>query len=423
MVARTTVVAPMERSPRKLRSPSHPFHVRHRPFALTPFLIAPVIPGETLKNLTFQSRCVTDPIKSPLVGWHLEHFIFYVKFRDLPATESAALQAMMVTPGRSMTDIDDPVAGVDWFHAGDVGTINFTKLCLQVVTEWWFRDNNEAWNSNLIGSYPAVSVKTNSWLDSLRASTVDDAQDFNVDLNADTSIKASEVEEALRRWEILRMSGLTLQTYEEYLMTHGVAQPSTEVNKPELLRYTSQWQYPSNTVDPLTGIPVSAVSWSVAERADKDRFFREPGFIFGCTVARPKVYRVNQKGTAAHWLNDVYAWLPATLREQANVGTRKVPNTNLTLTGLTAANVTFDLGDLFLYGDQFVNFTAAQDGTYNGLSHPFSDTNWQYPGAAMVDSLFKSASPSNQVRQDGIVNLQILGNVVDKYPGVGTSGV
>lgn len=423
MVARAQVTAmPMEKSQRVLRSPSHPFHIRHRPFQLVPFMIAPVIPGETLKNLTFQSRCVTDPIKNALIGWHLEHYFFYVKFRDLPATESTALQAMMVTPGRAMTDIDDVTFNVDWYHPGDVGSINFTKLCTQVVTEWWFRDNNEAWNSNLIGNYPAVSVKGNSWLDSMRPVATDAALDFNVDLNADASIKASEVEEAMRRWEMLRMAGLTLQTYEEYLMTHGVAQPATEVNKPELIRYTSQWQYPSNTVEPTTGVPTSAVSWSVAERADKDRFFREPGFLVGFSCARPKVYRASQQGAAAHILNDVYAWLPATLRGQMNIGTRTYDNANaLLLTQTTDFN--FDTNDLFLYGDQFCNFSLTITGEVNATYNPTAAGVWQYLTATQVDTFFKSASPANQIRQDGIVNLQILGAVPpDRLPGVGTSG-
>ena len=40
---------------RKLRSPDHSWLLRQRPFVITPCLIAPVLPGETLKSATFQA--------------------------------------------------------------------------------------------------------------------------------------------------------------------------------------------------------------------------------------------------------------------------------------------------------------------------------------------------------------------------------
>ena len=65
------------------RRPKHKFALRHRPFVIQPFMIAPVLPGETLKMAMIQSWAVTDPLASPLIGWTLEHSIFYVKIRDL----------------------------------------------------------------------------------------------------------------------------------------------------------------------------------------------------------------------------------------------------------------------------------------------------------------------------------------------------
>ena len=54
---------------RKLRSPKHPFSVRAKPFEICPFLIAPVLPGETMTNALLQSRVVSDPIAHPLIGF------------------------------------------------------------------------------------------------------------------------------------------------------------------------------------------------------------------------------------------------------------------------------------------------------------------------------------------------------------------
>ena len=87
---------PVGRMGRVMRSPRHSFIVEHRPFEITPFFIAPVLPGETLKNLLWQARAVTKPIKQPLVGWWLEYYMFYVKMRDL--TDRDTLTAMLLDP-------------------------------------------------------------------------------------------------------------------------------------------------------------------------------------------------------------------------------------------------------------------------------------------------------------------------------------
>ena len=68
------------------------------------------------------------------------------------------------------------------------------------------------------------------------------------------------------------------------------------------------WQYPSSTVDAVSGVPTSAVSWGVSERLDKDRYFKQPGFIFGVSVARPKVYLGNQRGPGVHLMQDGISW-------------------------------------------------------------------------------------------------------------------
>ena len=76
-----TVLQSTAQMQRKTRRPTHPFQVRHLPFQIQPFMIAPVLPGETLEFGNLQSRCVVDPIKSPFVGWWLEHYVFYVPLR------------------------------------------------------------------------------------------------------------------------------------------------------------------------------------------------------------------------------------------------------------------------------------------------------------------------------------------------------
>ena len=93
----------------------------------------PVLPGETMKMLNWQARCVTDPLKAKLVGWHLEFYWFYVKFRDL--AERDTLTARLTTPGTDVTGIDDVTTDPKWYHGGTSGNINWVKLCTIAVVE------------------------------------------------------------------------------------------------------------------------------------------------------------------------------------------------------------------------------------------------------------------------------------------------
>ena len=96
-----TVLADTPRFQRKMRRPRHDFNVRHMPFCITPFAIAPVLPGETLKDGNLQSRAVVDPIKNPLIGWWLEHYVFYVPHGAMPKAQS--WQDMVLEPNRDMS--------------------------------------------------------------------------------------------------------------------------------------------------------------------------------------------------------------------------------------------------------------------------------------------------------------------------------
>jgi len=407
----TQVVAAMPRQQRKMRNPKHQFAIRTKPFALQPFCLMPVLPGETLKMLNWQSRCVTDPVYSKLTGWWLEYYWFYVKHRAM--AESATLQTMMLTPGTDVTGIDDVTTDTDWYHGGTASNLNWAKMCTVVCTEYAFREEGEAWNSNLIGDLPAVKIKQNGWWDSAQTATARTTMDPDLTVGVDDSVSGSEVESLLNQWEILRMQGLTTQTYEEYLMTYGVRPEQIEVNQPELLRYTSDWQYPSNIVEPTTGVPTSAVSWSIQERIDKDRFFKEPGFIVGFTVARPKVYLSNLRGHMAALMNDVYSWLPATTRPE--VSQRLIDNANAVTTGITE-DFWIDFRDLLVYGDQFVNF-ALTETDFGAVALPTAALDFKYPTLAMSEALF-SGTPK-LVRQDGIATAMIAGSVHDAYPGKG----
>ena len=147
------VVSELGATRRKPRRPSHQFYLRQIPFTIQPMLLAPVLPGETLKNVLVQARAVTDPIKNPLIGWWYEMYLFYVKLRDLDDRDTWS--SMMIDPDTSVSgsqETDDTVT--QYFNPGSNSSINWAEKCLKRVTEEYFRAQGEAWDNVTISGLP-----------------------------------------------------------------------------------------------------------------------------------------------------------------------------------------------------------------------------------------------------------------------------
>lgn len=401
-----TSIQLVQNAPRQQRVPRQPTHshqVRHRPWQIQPFMIAPVLPGETLENGLFQARIVTDPIRNPLCGWWIEYYWFYVKHRDLDARD--LLVDMMLTPGTDVSSLNTAAQTETYHYAG---AIDWTQLCLKRITEEYFRDEGEAWNASLIGNLPVASIGLDHFVDSMIDETlIPEGSDPQT-----TPDNMETMDRYMRQYQLMAGMGMANMTYEDFLRSYGVRLPDAEeAHKPELIRYVRDWTYPSNTIDPATGAPSSACSWAIKERIDKARAFKEPGFIVGVTVARPKVYLANQRGAGVHMLDDAYSWLPALLVDD--------PRTSLKVFAAAAGPITgttngywIDVRDLLIHGDQFLNFamTATDD---NSVALPAATGKWRLPSAADADSFFK-APASNLIRQDGVTKLTILGAQVDQ---------
>lgn len=396
------------------RRPKHTFLLRHRPWQIQPCMIAPVLPGETLQSLQWQIRAVTDPIRNKLIGWHYESMFFYVKITDLE-TEVGELTEMFINPVANMSAYN-ATANTATYHYG--GAIDWAARCLVCITDHYFR--NEGESPDLTGFHidniPVASVGTEgSWLQSMGPTPTVNVNDVNVDqVGAGADIMASEIQKAMAQWHLNQQAGLTRMTFEDYLKSHGLRPPPAEIGKPELLRFSREWTYPSNTVDPLTGTPSSACAWSIQERADKHRMFREPGFIFGVVVCRPKIYLQNQSGSVSALLDNGLFWLPALLRNDITASIVNIDNADAgPLTGQTT-DYTIDLKDLWLHGDQFVNFgLTATDSHLIGLPTAAGVT--RYASAADADELFVSGA-TNKIRADGVVQLSIMGNLSETSP-------
>lgn len=414
---------------RRLRNPQHPFNVDHAPFVIQPFFIAPVLPGESLVNLSFQSRVLTKPIKNPLIGWWIEHYFFYVKHRDM--ADSAIFQGMMLDYANSIASAADYVSAANpgtYYGWRSQGTgMNWVKSALKAVIEAHFRDEGRAWNSCLIDSNPAAYVNSNSWADSLvLESEVDTEVDVKIPVNATPApdeVSYLDIKRAEAQYQLLVAGGLVNATYEDFLRSYGVRIQMEDMQKPELIRYSRSWSYPSSHVQPNATTPAlsdvtAAVSWSVAERANKRRLFKEPGFILGVTCCRPKVYRDAQYNPATAMMTDALAWLPAILADNTEASWRKVADhADDMFSGNLPGDWRFDIKDLFLYGDQFITGGAAASGK-NLMAIPDGDgmVDSREPAQAGVDELFVSGDATDGVMQDGLVRLNIMSTLADTSP-------
>lgn len=408
------------------RRPAHHWHLKQRPWQLQPMMIAPVLAGETLLNLRYQCRTVSKPIKNSLIGWWHETYFFYVKLSDMErgSVDEQAITNMLIDPTYNIvTALGADAANVKNYH--HAGTLDWMKRCSELVCDHYFREEGEdptAAGPN-IDAVPLVSTLTEgSWLDSMREDTDITANDVYVPA-ADpdgggplgVSVSTDAMVRAMEQWTLLKQQGMTKQTYEEYLRTFGVSVPNSEIGKPELLRYNRSWSYPTNTVEPTTGVPSAALSWSIQERADKRRLFREPGFICGFQVIRPKVYRKAQSGSLVDSLNSAIKWLPALLWSDTEASQIVIDNAaSGPLTGMTN-DYRLDLKDLFLYGDQFLNHSTADTG-YNEVTLPDADASRRYADGADADALFAAAAPANTIETDGICQLSISGHLQDTTP-------
>lgn len=417
---------------RRLRRPTHNFAVSFLPFTIQPFMIAPVLPGDTMKNLLMQARVVSDAVKNPLIGWWHEAYFFYVKLRDLD--DRAALENMLLTNGAPPAP---EAANLNHYYKGE--GVNYVGKALKRIVDTYFRSEEEVQDAvtmtapRVLGGMPLAKVTTMpGWMESLKADSDTPHSDGtalpgDLDGLAGPQIPPQYVgtifEAAWTQWKQMQHLELVPPTFEDYLKTFGVRAPKAEQvdpHNPELIRYVRNWKQPSNTVGE-TGAINSQLVWDVAERADKDRFFAEPGFIFGVMTARAKVYSGIQEAAMSSYLNDAFTWLPALLQPDPFTSLKKFAFGGTGPLGNQTEDYWVDLADLLVGGDQFTNY-ASTDTTINLVGRPNEtgasiDINKWYLSQADIDGLFvNAAGGKNLVRSEGRVDLTILSRIQDTTP-------
>lgn len=404
---------------RTLRRPQHTFSLKIRPFQLQPFAIAPVLPGETLKNLLTQARVVTDPLNpvTKLVGWWCEHYYFYVKHRDLSeGTIRDAVTAFVNDPTPDLSALVD-ADGNAWTYCF-AGGVDWLLQCVIRIVEEYFRDEGESYNTYALDGVPQVAIYgrgRKDWTEklTLAANKRTDESDYNL-IDGGGELHPRDLIDKLGHWQALREDGLTDMDYQDFVNTYGAQtredEESPNLHRPELCYWNREWQYPVNIVEPTTGVPATAVAWSVQSRVDKDFMFREPGFLVGLMCVRPKVYFGKQEGTLTGAMNSVQDFLPAILQQNLEASYKLIDDTAGPLAATMTQDYWVDMRDLYLGGEQFMNY--APSGVVGTAALPDVNAQRRYMSSADIDNLFKTPSgdgAATSVLVDGIAHFSIAG--------------
>lgn len=417
-VTSVKMVEEITKTDRKTRSPRHMFFTEQMPFAIVPFAIAPVLPGETLTNWFTESRFVSNPIQNSQLGWKVSKFLFYVKATDLLNT---AIRDMFSDPANVDLSATLGLAANDQKYYTAKGGIPYLKLAVQKIVQHYFRDAGEAWDKVLIDGYPAAQIKEGFWLDSLT-----DKDDMPEGANIATATDAGDLERLMMAFEQLRALGLAKMDYEDYLKSFGINTKDEEVDRPEMVANFSEFMYPSNTINPADGAAVSALSTVLKKGESSRKFFREPGFLVGISVLRPKVYFGGLAGNLAGHLSRSWDWIPgwnndspATTLKRFEAGTGPLGDRTVDTDAYFV-----DMRDLLVHGDQFQNRNAFDPGVAgSGIRHlaplPDANLNWKYPNETFAKSLFRDTTTAGlqSARDDGYVSFAIRGGITDMTVG------
>lgn len=294
------------------------------------------------------------------------------------------------------------------YFANPIG-FDFMLECLQVITQEWFRREGELWSSSVIrANRPAASINIDSLIDSLIDNTLlpDGGTVVGAGSQVDDLSRAQMVLEYRRMLREMGSDGGAVD-YEEVLASYGVSiQKAAQRDRPELVRYVRDWTYPTNTVEPSTGVPTTVASWAIADRADKPRRFDDFGFLVTVSCVRPKVYFTNQTSYGASMLNRAQRWLPPNMDDMGmEKSLAEFPNTGGPY-GKAAGGLTngywMDIRDLFNYGDQYID---GQTANMNGVALPTVAANYRYASLTMANALKVTADEECQM--DGNVSFKV----------------
>lgn len=283
-----------------------------------------------------------------------------------------------------------------------IGDMHMVREAYQVVVNEFFRGDGE---DIILPTDPVKArVRLPGWWDSILpdATLTTGAGGIADDTIGGASLdQVGELGKALEQWQTLRMLGVTNLEYDDWLRSFGVSIAAPVEDRPELLRYTREWQYPSSavSVDATAQRVSSVLSWSLTERIDKDRYFKEPGLILGCVLARPKMYH-DRLQAGVGMLRNALGWMTP-------LNANSLYEHYAPLVGTSGYQ--FDQRDLYIHGDQWRYIATGTDNCPT-IAFP-ADGAFDYASDAEINALFVDGA-TGHLKMDASINFGIASSAI-----------
>ena len=201
------MLIPQAPTDRQGRYPKHTFQTRELPFTAQPFLLARVLPGETMQNLFFESRVITDPVLNSIIGWKKEYYFFYVKMTDLLIS---AMKDMFVDPTNAEVAGYDEAANIQRSYTAK-GAIDWTTKVRDKIVLHWFRDQDETVATAQTAAGDAiVQIRDTLFMDSLTDKDLLPEGDAIAG-----ATDAGDLDRLMDAFNMLRAMGVANLTYED----------------------------------------------------------------------------------------------------------------------------------------------------------------------------------------------------------------
>lgn len=403
-MAQFQVITPGQTRQRKRRTPNFPMVGGMKPFGLYPLMVHPVLPGETLDFFSGKIRIGSKPIKHPFCGAWLEMWLCYVKMTDI----NVNLGNMFISDDYATTGYTSGADNDRNFVKS--GQIDWVNRCMKAIHNSYFLDADEP--ERFIDGVRQVKLNNRSWMHSMIFEPTDEAVGV-------TDI--GDLGQQLTGYQMMQLMQMSELSYEEYLKQFGVNALNAKEGDPEILRFYRSWTQPTNMIEPSDGTPSSAWFWSEEVRAEKPKYFNEPGFLVLCGTIRPKMYLAN---VAASMVGEMWGfsdWFPAYNLDDPNAAVKKLSSSTPVLENVTLGlDLLYDYTDLLSHGEQFHNGNALY--TVPTATAPDvavgkdpQDLRGEYCTQADIDAMFVSAASADKFCfYEGMGMARVAGHVKDQ---------
>lgn len=413
---------------RPVRKPSFPFNLKFKPWQFQPCFMAPILPGETIMQQTVQCQLWSDPLAAVLknTGWTFEYYSFYTKFSDLPGWEIATDGI-----GKDLVDMivsDESIAahqdadGNPWTYCPP-GGVDFLLEQTKRILEVFFRFGGQAWDVRTTDGVPLVpafpSTRRDVW-DKLTLANAYADRRQGLDFDASGTITVDDIALAYKQYGAQFDGTVMDMDFDDWSRVAGGKAPLGAQNVdredkhlPEAVAHFRKWLYPTNSVEPSTGVPAVAVGTRESQTSKQMIACPTWGWLTGYIVMRPKVYYKNVEGMVAAMMQDRDNWFPPQLDARLYQPHLLIDDDTGPLKAtMGAGNVDYwvSLCDLLRNGEQFLNYAPLAASTAV-VTLPEADGDRHYPTDTDVMAVF-SDTTNGRIRCDGVVDVSIKSHPV-----------